>query len=299
MSRSRRFSCALVTASRRLVGASSLLAATSGRRPLRGLLLAALLFPGGLAAQQADTARLVTRYQWFGAGRLRLLDTYLSPLEYSGPSIGLFHLSERPARWGRGHVTVQGQYAGRLSYTRSQTDEGRDWEGGASAAVAWHRNWRPSPRWRLAAGGFGETALGFVYNTRNGNNPAQGRFDIAVGFSGLAVCDFRLLRQPLSFRTQVDVPLAGAMFTPNYNQSYYEIFSLGHYDRNIRFTHPFNAPSARLLATVQLPLFGAILSVGYMGDVRQAAVNGLKRHFWNHQFIIGYVRTFSRVRHRR
>lgn len=263
------------------------------------LIVLALLFglwPTGVRAQAADSTRLVTHYQWFAAGRMRLLDTYLSPLQYAGPSLGLLHLSERRARWGRGRVTVQGQYAGHVSYTHSPTDDGRDWEGAASAAVAWHYNWQPSTHWRLAAGGLAESALGFVYNTRNGNNPAQGRFDASIGFSGLAVYDFRLRRQPFSLRAQLDVPLIGMMFTPDYNQSYYEIFSLGHYNRNLRLTHPFNAPSARLLTTVQVPLFGARLSLGYMGDVRQAAVNGLKRHFWNHQLIIGYVRTFSLVR---
>ena len=98
---------------------------------------------------------------------------------------------------------------------------------------------------------------------------------------------------------RADVPLVGAMFTPAYGQSYYEIFTLGHYDRNVRATHPFNAPSARLLAALRIPVAGATLSLGYLGDVRQADVAHLKRHLWNHQFMIGYERTLRLLRPRR
>ena len=80
------------------------------------------------------------------------------------------------------------------------------------------------------------------------------------------------------------------MFTPNYGQSYYEIFSLGHTDRNVVPTTPFSAPSLRFLSTVSIPLRRACITLGYKADIRQSSVNRLERHAWNHTFVIGYSR---------
>ena len=97
-------------------------------------------------------------------------------------------------------------------------------------------------------------------------------------------------------RAQLDVPLCGLMFTPRYGQSYYELFSLGHYDRNIVFSHPFNAPTARLLTTLDFRLRHTWLTIGYEADIRQSDVAGLKRHSWRHSLVIGFVRRVKRIK---
>lgn len=232
-----------------------------------------------------------TTHQWlFGIGRLNVLDTYLSPLEYTGTELSVLHRSEREARWGGRRVTVTGLFAGRGAYLHSPTDDGKEWEGSFSAAGGWHYNLRPCEGLRLGVGGLMEATAGFTYNTRNGNNPAQGQLAADVALSLLAQYDFRIARRGCSARMQLDAPLGGVMFTPDYGQSYYEIFSLGHRHRNVRPTWVGNAPSARLLTTLSVRLLGATFSVGYVADVRQSHVNHLKRHAWHNQFVVGYVR---------
>ena len=247
-------------------------------------------------AAGADSLHTVRHEQYFGIGRTNTLDTYLSPVEYVGPSLFLLHRTERTARWGKDRVNVQATYSGYAAMPRSQADDDPAMEAGLSAAVAWLYGFRPVGRWTFALGGMAEAESGFTYLVRGGNNPAQGRLAVHLGMTGRVVRPFRVGRQQWEARAQVDVPLIGAMFTPNYGQSYYEIFSLGHYDKNIRATHPWNAPSARLTATLTLPLWGAHLSLGYNGEARQSHVNHLKHHTWNHHFIIGYVRTLRLLR---
>ena len=228
----------------------------------------------------------------FGIGKSNALDTYLSPLEYVGPALSIFHSTERLAHWGKQRVTVHAVYHAESGYLHSPTDDGKAWDGRISAAGGWHYNWHPVRNLRLALGGLAELSTGFTYNTRNGNNPAQGRLDATIAASAIAEYSFPLFGRQLDARAQLDVPLVGAKFTPNYGQSYYELFSLGHYDKNVRPATPFNAPSARLLTTLTFPLLGARISVGYLGDVRQHELNNLKYHSWNHAFVIGYVRKF-------
>ena len=247
-------------------------------------------------AAGADSLRLVRHEQYFGIGHTNSLDTYLTPVEYVGASLFLLHRTERTARWGKERVAVQATYSGYAALPRSKADDDPALEGGLNAAVAWLYRFRPVGRWAFALGGMAEAESGFTYLVRGGNNPAQGRLAVHLGMTGRVVRPFRVGRQQWEARAQVDVPLVGGMFTPNYGQSYYEIFSLGHYDKNVRATHPWNAPSARLTATLTLPLWGARLSLGYNGEARQSHVNHLKHHTWNHHFIIGYVRTLRLLR---
>ena len=251
---------------------------------------------------QTDTVprHRLTSHAWtVGVGRTNRLDTYLSPLEYAGPELHVVRETMRPTRWLGGRLTTQTLVTGGVAYTHSPTDDGKAWSAQVDACLGYHYNWTPVPGLRLMAGAQLAGGLGGQYHTRNGNNPAQARLDVALNASVAAVYRFLLMRKWFTARLQLDAPVAGAMFTPNYGQSYYEIFSLGHYDRNVRATHPFNAPTARLLAALRIPVAGATLSLGYLGDVRQADVAHLKRHLWNHQFMIGYERTLRLLRPRR
>ncbi|MDO4930009.1 MAG: DUF3316 domain-containing protein [Bacteroidales bacterium] len=245
----------------------------------------------------ADAPTRLTTHTWlYGAGHTNILDTYLSDFEYTGPSFSLMHTSERLARWGKGRVTVQGLYMATVNYAESATDDNHEWDAQFTLGVAWHRNWHPVRGLRLAAGGMAELGGGFTYSSNGGNNPAQGRLSADLAFSGIAEYAFRLWNRPFQVRTQLDVPLFGAMFSPNYGQSYYEIYYLKNTDHNVVVTHPFNAPSVRWLTTCSFKLLGATLSVGYLADVRQSHVNNLKRHTWNNQFVIGYVRRLKLLR---
>ena len=228
----------------------------------------------------AVSAPAQTEHRWlFGVvGSQSVLDTYLSPLSYTGISHGTFHRSERPAHFGEGRWGVLFQTAANFSYTNSPTDDGHFFDGQGTI------------------GALVQGTGGFTYSTRNGNNPVQGR--LAAELAPTASCEysFAVGRMPMKARAQLDVPLCGLMFTPRYGQSYYELFSLGHYDRNIVFSHPFNAPTARLLTTLDFRLRHTWLTIGYEADIRQSDVAGLKRHSWRHSLVIGFVRRVKRIK---
>lgn len=253
------------------------------------LLLAATPTDSSTVVPRPDTR--VTTHEWtFGAGWSNVLDTYLSPLEYTGTSFLVAHRTERPVRWGGGHVTFQSYTEARGAYASSPTDDNDYWDADFTGSIAWLRGWQLTDCWRVAVGGMAELTSGFTYTTNGGNNPAQARLAANVGFSGVTEYGFRLWRQPLSVRSQLELPLLGLMFSPHYGQSYYEIFSLGHDDHNVHFTHPFNAPSVRWTTTLRWQWRSTTLSLGYMANVRQSHVSGLKHHTWNNLIVIGYSR---------
>lgn len=267
------------------------------RRALCLLLPVLFALSDAKAQDSLSVAGRTVESQWlWGAGRANVLDTYLSPLEYVGPDLSAVHHTERQAHWGGGNVTTVSLYTLHGTYLHSPTDDGKEWDAELSAAGGWRYNWHLSPAWRIGLGGMAEATGGFTYNTRGSNNPAQGRLGVQIEVSALAEYAFRLGRKQALARIEVESPLLGAQFAPEYGQSYYEIFSLGHSSGVVHFTHPGNVPSARLQAALTLPLLGANITVGYLADVRQSKLGGLKRHAWRNSFLIGYTRTLRILR---
>lgn len=237
----------------------------------------------------------VTVKEWlWGVGRTDLLDTYLSPLTYKGTDLALSYQTERLAHWGHGGVTVKSLYDAHVCYAKSPTDDGKAIDAELTAAGGWRYNWNVS-RWRIGLGGLMEASGGFTYNTRNSNNPAQARLGLSLLASAIVAYRFPLFGHEGVVNVEMSGQMAGVQFAPTYGQSYYEIFSLGHTNGVVHFTSPANCPSARLKATVTLPVKNANVSVGYMADVRQSKLGGLKRHAWRNSFMIGYTRYFKRL----
>lgn len=248
---------------------------------------------------QTDTLpahRYTTHAVMFGAGRTNQFDTYLSPVEYTGPQFSFLRESLRATHWAGGRVSAQGLLHGYLAYTENRAETANELGGAVGYSAGWHYNWMPLPGLRLLAGGQCGADIGFLYNLRNSNNPAQARASVELAASVAAVYKFRIRRQGFTACYQADMPMAGGMFSPRYGQSYYELFSQGHYDRNACFTHPGNALSLRQLLTLDFPVGALTFRVGYMCDLRQSKVNGLKTHAYNRTFLLGYVKHFGFVK---
>ena len=260
------------------------------------ILLICMLSCNLIAAQEGDvhpSFRRTTRATLFGVGVARQQDTYLSPLSYRGPQLHFLHETLRTTHLLDSCVSFQTLLQADLSNTNSPADNADDLGGFAHFDLAWHYNWRPTSRLRILLGPQLGATLGALYNTRNGNNPAQATAELHLSASASASYAFRLWKQPIILRDQLDLPFIGAMFSPAYGQSYYELFSLGHRDHNVCLTTPFNAPSLRNQLLVDLPFRRMTLRFGYLIDLRQSHVNDIRHHANSHAFLIGWVRYFS------
>ncbi|MBO4821588.1 MAG: DUF3316 domain-containing protein [Prevotella sp.] len=233
--------------------------------------------------------KVVTNTQLFGIGGTNILDTYLSPEKYKGAELRFISHTVRDIpgkRWQQ-----QMMHQGYASFADDRSGDGSMM--GALYTLSYGLQ-RPidlrGGKWQFCVGGMADFNIGVLDNPRNQNNPAQLRLSAQVGPAASATYKFHLFGKACSTRYEFFIPVLGVMFSPNYGQSYYEIFSRGDYDHNAVVTTPFNSPSMRHAFTLDFPLWGVTWRVGYLGDYQQAEVNHLKQHNYTHALLLGWVK---------
>lgn len=252
-----------------------------------------VLFSAMLVQAQEDSLRAnryVMRSMLFGAGYTNVLDTYLSPLEYKGCEIRILRESMCMTRLMDGNVSSQNILQAYTSYTKNTSGTSYFYTGMLNWSYALHYQFQINERLKILFGPVLDLNAGFVYNPRNSNNPAQAKAYGNIGASGMAIRKFHIGNYPLTARYQVALPLMGIIFSPEYGQSYYEIFFLKHGGKNILFTSLHNNPSLKQMITLDFPIRNTILRVGYLCEIQQAHVNNLKSHIYSHDFMIGFVK---------
>lgn len=230
-----------------------------------------------------------------GIGTAEILDTYLSRENYRGPEIS--YLSHTTRERDDSRISRQIVHQGSFAWLDNRAGNGRELFSMYTFQYAWHYNYLLlQDKLQLKAGSMIDTSVGFLYNTRNSNNPAQAKAQFGIAVSASANYKFRIHRGYHNVRYEISFPLAGIMFSPNYGQSYYEIFSQGNYDHNIVPTYLGNTPSLRQTITLDFDLLHTTVCVGYLGNYRQAKVNGLKYHHYTHALTIGIVKKFQLIK---
>jgi len=235
----------------------------------------------------------VMRSTLYGIGHTNLLDTYLSPMEYTGPELRILRENIRNTKYMDSKVYRQSLFQANVSLTENKAGTGSEFAFLANWNLAYHYSFYKSGKWQLQAGPNLDLNGGMIYNMRNSNNPVNAKAYANLGASGMAIYHFKIKKHPFMLRYQLNVPLLGVMFSPEYGQPYYEMSIAKDFGKNIRFTSLHNQPSVRQFITLDFPIRKSTLRVGYICDIQQAKVNHLKSHMWSHSFLIGFVKHFQ------
>jgi len=239
-----------------------------------------------LAQETEDVLQLnpTNKATLFGIGASNMYDTYLSPIKYKGISLQLFHEQMKRTSWFGGKFTRQFSVGIEYSTGENMAKNAREYFFMADINWGGHYDLYKTDKFRFSAGALWNISAGVLYNERNSNNPASARLRTNINLSAIAFYKWKIA----TFRWQMDSPVIGLLFSPNFGQSYYEI-SLGNTVGTANFASLHNQRALRNYITVDFPVNKFIIRVGYLGEFYQTKVNHLQTHHYTNSFVIGLV----------
>lgn len=239
-------------------------------------------------ADSLPPLRPVVSAYTLGIGSAHVCDTYLTPLHYTGWGADLRYerlqaMRFSPERWVM-------QLEGRLMFDATENPARNATMTGLELRLSWammRRHYIASiPGLQLYWGGYTDLGGGALLLARNGNNPAQARAAWTIGPTVMGVYNRRLGRLPVTLRYQARMPLAGAFFSPDYGELYYEIF-LGNHSGLAHAAWPGNYFRLDNLLTADLHLANTSLRIGYACDIFSSKVSNIVTRDISHLFVIG------------
>jgi hypothetical protein len=254
-------------------------------------------FPQATGAQESETpTNLSYRSVLIGGGRYSLYDTYLSGQKtvYDGWAVRLLGDYMQMTGLLRGKLSSQHLIGVDFSSTKNPMETASDYGLFLDYSYGLHYHFKPLPALRLLAGAQLNANFGAIYNTRNGNNPVSPKIAANVAFSGLADYRFRIAKQDLTLRYQLDVPVAGCMFAQDYGASFYEI-SLGNNEQLFVFASFHNQLIMKNYLTLELPLPSVTLRVTYLHHIYRTDARNLQTHINSNTLMIGLVKEFFSI----
>lgn len=230
-----------------------------------------------------------------GVGSAEIYDTYLSPLTYKGTNFQVMH--ERSVNipdWGnkwffQQFVKLNFGTTENPAHNNNTLDGFISYDGGLLYKICQCGNFN------LFAGASGEAKIGFVYNLRNGNNPATAKAMINLKADILASYKLMIRNYPLYIRLHAGTPVAGVFFTPQFGQSYYEIFGLDNKEGIVKFGSFNNQQAVNSLLSVDIPIGKVALRVGYYFEYYRTHTNHLTTQIINNNFMLGISKEFRLV----
>lgn len=273
------------------------------KKQIKLLAFIVLLTPALLKAQfnAGDTLvpeRVVVKCPSYGVTFMNNLDTYLSGYNHTGTGLYFSNEKFRDARTGNYRWKHQTLLTANIGITTLH--DNTQLSGMINYSRCGYHPFKTSNRLQLLAGAQVQIGGGALYIPTNGNNLVSIKLRAALAASGMVIYHIPAKHDDYVLRYQLDIPLAGIMFAPEFGQSYYEIFNLGNYGRTITFSHPLNSPSMRNTFSADIPIklwnHGCTVRLSYVIDIQQSDINDIRTHLYNHAFTIGFVKTIYKVK---
>ncbi len=262
------------------------------------ILLAAVL-PWAIKAGGEEPLRPVRSAFMVDAGSSHMLDTYLSPLKYTGWHAAFNYERVQAMKFSPEKWRQQLDLGVEINSGDNQARNATLLYGNISACWTMSRMWRLPHRLRATIGGNVSGNLGGIYNARNSNNPAAIKADISIGATASLGWDVRLWKLPINLRWQTSLPLSGVFFSPEYDELYYEIY-LGNHHGLAHFGWPGNMFRWDNLVTADLGLGNTSLRIGFRSRIYSTEVNHITTRNFSYAFVLGVVTDWLSVspRHR-
>ncbi|MDE6576612.1 MAG: DUF3316 domain-containing protein [Muribaculaceae bacterium] len=234
------------------------------------------------------SSRPVTGIYSLEIGRTNVLATYLSPLHYTGAHYGATGEWSKALPFNPEKMLMH--FDGGIEFCSLLNPAHTARMVGMTGDFRWGMSWRTNIPWNmmLTLGGTVGIDGGAYYLMRNSNNPVQAMASAGLGLRASLARPFRLGKLYFLVRDVVSLPSLSVFFSPQYGETYYEIYLGNHkglahagwWGNNFRIDN-------RLSLTID---FGrTALTLGYRFKADTQWSDHLNTKIFTHSFMIGVI----------
>ena len=237
---------------------------------------------------QDSLPRPVTSVYRLEVGAANARSTYLSPLRYSGSIWSVSGDWSKAFQKNPEHLVMS--FSAALNYRSMLNPPGSARMLGIDARFDWGMayRWHLPENLQLTAGALFDLTGGALYLPRNGNNPvtipARVGFDIDASLSWR----FKIGKLPMLLTERVSIPFIGAFFSPQYGETFYEIY-LGNHSGLAHCGWWGNNFGINNLLSVKMDFGRTALEIGYRYDYKSYYANHLFTATAANSFVIGVI----------
>jgi hypothetical protein len=254
-----------------------------------GILILFACSQSGLTQIDTLALRAMDEATSFGFGSYQLKDTYLSPFIYQG--WGGRILNER-VTWLQSKLSRQRIIGVDLATTKNPAENVNDFGIFVDYSHAYHYNVFNGNDFNILFGASASIMGGFIYNTRNGNNPLSAKADVSLSLSLMLMYTLWINEAPVTLRYQGMLPVAGLFFAPPYGASYYEMFNEGNLSDVLAFNSFHNKLGLTNYVTIDIPIYTQTLRLGYLYSYYTTDVHSIQTRIFSNTLLIGWVKEF-------
>ena len=168
-----------------------------------------------------EPAALSTRSMFtLDMGYASIHDSYLTPITYDGLDLGL---SLEATRWASLNKWLWQLNVGTdYNYVENPAKNNNLHKLMGDISFNMQHAWMGviHPRLGFSAGPMAQLRAGIVYDAVNSNNPVTVRAHANLGATGMAWLNTLLGSKPITLRYQVQLPVVGVFYAPEYDESY-------------------------------------------------------------------------------
>lgn len=239
-----------------------------------------------LAAEIPDRP-IVQQYR-IAAGNSRALSTYLSPLTYSGRGVTFSGEWSKATNWNPENMIMDFNAA--FTIRNMHNPMKTAFMDGIDMYFSWGLAWRKRLpyNFQVTAGGDVRLNGGALYLTRNGNNPVTAFASAGVDISASVSWRTKINKLPVIVSDRISIPTLGAFFSPQYGETYYEIW-LGNRNGLAHCGWWGNNFGLRNLLSVKFDFGRTAWEIGYVYERQSYWANNLSTVINTHQIAIGVI----------
>lgn len=239
---------------------------------LSALTCCAMTYTAWATDNEPTPLRPVAAAYTLEAGSSQIINTYLTPLRYSGMELAFRYERMQAMRFNPDKWVMRLATSVKFDNDKNPSKNAEMWRLNGDVSWGMMYRWRLPHRITLGAGGSATINLGVLYNPRNGNNPVAVEAAATLNVTAYATWQTRLWRLPVTLRYQPTLPLTGVFFSPDYGELFYEIY-LGN-DKGLAHAAWWgNYFRMDNLLTADLHLGKTALRIGVAADVTSTQIN--------------------------